>query len=287
MAKEFVGQEYSVATNGKGLAQDSRGHRVLTKVTITFSVTVMLISIAMIAVCAVFILSPITGTSMMRQLNATGQDTDSALTYRLGTAQRGDIIITKLYLDETGDDATNEYNLNTKYPYLDGERHYMQIIKRLIAVGGDQITMQREPKVARPIQDTDYNYYIYLNNERLVEDYLDPEVGHPSSRNFIKLWHVLHSPEGYLKDWCATNYADCVKDGVLTIPEGYWFFMGDNRGGNVEAYGNSWDCTAFGPQSASYCTGVCVDVVSGDRNLPAYLWDKIVYYVFFGWAWQK
>lgn len=290
MAKEFVGQEYSVATNGKGLEQTSRKERRLTKATVLFSVAVMLISVAMIAVCAVFVLSPVSGTSMMRELNATGQDTDSALTFRLGNAKRGDIIITKLYLKDTGDDDNDPYNLNTKYPNVDSNGHYMYIIKRLIAVAGDHITMQREPAVTNPLTDEDYNYSIYLNGERLVEDYLDPEVAHPRSVNFIQLWRVLNNPYTYpntLNDWRATAYADCVADGVLTVPEGYWFFMGDNRGGNVAAYHNSWDCAYFGPQPANYCTGVCVDVVVGERNFPAYLWNKIVYYVFFGWAWQK
>lgn len=290
MAKEFVGQEYSVATNGKGLEQTSRKERRLTSATVIFSVGVMLISLAMIAVCAVLVLSPVSGTSMMRQLNATGQDTDSALTFRYGTARRGDIIITKLYVQDTSDDNNDPYNLKTRYPNVDENGHFMYIIKRLIAVAGDQITMQRTKKVEHPLTDEDYNYSIYLNGERLVEDYLDPEVAHPNSVNYIQLWRVLHNPyysANVLKDWHAYPYADCVAGGVLTVPEGYWFFMGDNRGGNVSAYHNSWDCCYFGPQPTDYCTGVCVDVVVGKNSLPAYLWDKIVYYVFFGWAWQK
>ena len=48
MAKEYLGQEYAAATNGKGLAQESRWVRIVTRLTVTDSVLVLLFSSAMV-----------------------------------------------------------------------------------------------------------------------------------------------------------------------------------------------------------------------------------------------
>ena len=101
MAKGFVGQEYVAATNGKGLHQDSPTTRVLTKLTICGTILVTVVSVAMIAFCVVFAMCPIIGTSMKTTLNASGENTDSAITCILGEPDRGDIIVSKLYLKNT------------------------------------------------------------------------------------------------------------------------------------------------------------------------------------------
>jgi hypothetical protein len=77
----------------------------------------------------------------------------------------------------------------------------------------------------------------------------------------------------------------CVSaDGVLTIPEGYWFFLGDNRGGNNQKYDHSYDCTWFGPQPAEYYVGAEWDILPNEESISHYFWEKTQYYVLFGWV---
>ena len=294
--KKYLGQEYATATQGKGLQQDSLAIRIVTRVTVTFSVAVMLISIAIITCCAIFFLSPIIGTSMMTTLNATGKDTDSAIACRLVTPHRGDIVITKVYQDQTKDAGKEGAAVKDRFPSSDFNGRYMLVIKRLIAVGGDQIIVRRTAN-GENNSDTDYNYdyTIYLNGEKLDEPYLDPTIGKPSAINFIQLYNILNNPaKAHHDDWRATDEADCIStvngEGVLTIPEGYYFYMGDNRGGALDSnpeWAYSFDCCKMGPLPADQYVGTCIDVVDNTTNLPAYVWDKVVYYVFFGWAWRK
>ncbi len=304
MAKDFVGQEYVAATNGKGLHQDSPTTRVLTKLTICGTILVTVVSVAMIAFCVVFAMCPIIGTSMMTTLNASGENTDSAITCILGEPDRGDIIVSKLYLKNTryvqylreanqGDQTAlimlNE--LRKTYNRTDEGGDYMYIIKRLIAKAGDRISMTR----------TGDNYCLYLNDERLDENYLDPLVAQPSAMNYVQLWNVLNNQnDADMNDWVSVHYTSCLApntattDGttetsryMLVIPADHYFLMGDNRGSANSEFNHSWDSTYLGPLPASNYVSQCVDVISNDSSLPAYLWDKFVYYVCFGWVWQK
>ncbi len=294
MAKEYLGQEYAAATNGKGLAQESRWVRIVTRLTVTVSVVVMLFSAAIVICCGLFFLSPIIGTSMMTTLNATGKDTDSAVGCRVTTLERGAVVISKLYQHQSHDVAmTDQQAIKEHYPNFDFGGRYVFIIKRVIALGGDQITMTRTPNPQYNYRNADYNYdyTIYLNGEELKEPYLDPGFGKANGCNFVQLYNILHNQSrAELQDWLSTDLNDCVKDGVLTIPQGYYFLMGDNRGGNVEVYpeySHSWDSSKIGPLPANQYMGTCLEVVDTSVNLPRYVWDKVVYYVFFGWAWQK
>lgn len=295
MAKEFVGQEYMAATHGKGLHQHSKGMRIVGRTTIILSAVITVISVAMIACCLIFSICPISGTSMMTTMNATGKDTDSAITSYLGEPQRGDIVVYRLYLNQTHQ-ANSELTegLKTRYPHTDwhGNR-YMLIVKRLIGKAGDKISMCRVGN----------NYYIYLNGEKLNEDYLDPLVAFPSAQNFIQLWNVLNDySKADLQDWIATNYQSCISlnkyqadEGeasrlMLTVPDNCQFLMGDNRDGFRDGkykYGPSWDSTYLGPLPKSNYVSLCVDIIDNTVSMPEYIWSKFVYYVCFGWAWQK
>lgn len=325
MEKKFVGQEYMAATNGKGLHQQSKGNRILGRTTIIFSTVITIVSVMIVAFCIFFQLCPINGTSMMTTLNATGEDTDSALTCVVGEPQHGDIIVMKLYIQDshrrdkylaakgdpdalrriqltnpfyTQENAISEiknYIQNDGYTEADSNGNYKLVVKRLIAKGGDYLSM-------RAIGD---KYYIYLNGIELDESYLDPLVAEHNATNFKQLWQVLNTPEiANMDDWVTTDYNQLLEDNTfknsdnkgtpsayqLHIPANHYFIMGDNRGGAKDTHPKwaySWDSTRFGPLPTSSYYSYCVDVISNQTSMPEYLWDKFVYYVCFGWAWQK
>lgn len=326
MAREFVGQEYMAATRGKGLQEDSHATRVLTHITVTSSVLITLISIAMIGFCIFFAICPVIGTSMMTTLNATGKNTDSAITCILGDPHHGDIVVSKLYIKNTynrhylqeaakGDRiaANNIESLKKIYSESDKDGNYMFIVKRLIGMPGDKISMTRSGD----------NYYIYVNGELLEENYLDPQVAYRNARNFKQLWNVLNNsvwkkdpsriegaPDGIkdgtiadISDWVTYNYSDCVlnhpneyktsanadnvSEYMLVVPNNAYFLMGDNRGGEEEEYSYSWDSSYFGPLPQASYVSRCVDVVNSDISMPGYLWKKFCYYISFAWLREK
>lgn len=317
MAKEFVGQEYMAATHGKGLHQHSKGMRILGRLTITFSVLVTIISVLMILGSIFFGLCPVNGTSMMTTINATGKDTDNAFVCYLGEPSRGDIVVSRLYLKDTHEQQYYDANRNNaeavkfihrRYPESDRNGRFEYIIKRLIAKPNDKISMCRVGN----------EYYIYLNGEKLNEDYLSPLTGHPNSKNLIQLWNILdqYTLDHYaelkntelLQDWLAVPYQQCVTTNtytspnegepsalMLVVPDDCYFLMGDNRAGlkgvdpetgKTVYFQESWDSTYLGPIPKSQYFCRALDIVDRDTNLPKYLWDKFVYYVCFGWAWQ-
>lgn len=317
MAKKFVGQEYMAATNGKGLHQQSKGNRVFARVTVTFSTIITAVSVFIVAFCLIFQMCPVHGTSMMTTLNATGEDTNKALTCMLGEPNYSDIIVMKLYIQNMqcaeylaaaqGDTtalaslhcsqqyAQNIINNLKKLEYTESDRNgnYKLIVKRLIAKGGDRISMRRVGS----------NYYIYLNGEKLEEDYLDPAVASHDALNFERMWQILNNTAtpSMTIDWVTTDYQKLLKDNqykaddgdgtpsdfMLTVPDYYYFVMGDNRGGADDKYNHSWDSTYFGPLPLENYYSCCVEVLSNNISMPEYLWNKFVYYVCFGWAWQK
>ena len=300
MAKEFVGQEYLAATEGRGLQEDSRNARILVRTTVTCSILITIISVVMIGFCIFFAVCPVIGTSMMTTLNASGANTDSAITCILGEPRRGDIVVCKLYLQNThyykyldlaskGDrDAIAIINeLKKVYSEKDKKGYYMFIVKRLIGMPGDEISMRR-------VGD---NYYIYRNGEKLDESYLDPMVAHPSAMNFKQLWNLLNDrSQADMSDWGSTT---CIKanrysatgegeasQSMLIVPSDSYFLMGDNRGYEDQKYSHSWDSTYFGPLPKSNYVSHCVDIVGSDITMPEYLWKKFIYYCAFGWMWQ-
>lgn len=118
------------------------------------------------------------------------------------------------------------------------------VIKRIVAMEGDRIKID---------YDTITNQYrVFLNGKVLEEPYLAPEY---SSMNQIKVkFEALY----------YDNKFDCAKyfdnEGYMVIPQGYFFYIGDNRTG-------SSDCTEYGPQPIDGLKGkVFYKYQSGDSD---------------------
>ena len=151
----------------------------------------------------------------------------------------------------------------------------------------------------------DNQFNIYLNGTKLQEDYLDDLTGNNDASNnesnFYQLWNVLNKSNlANTRDWLLTDLDQILKpnttgdsydsDYCLEIPADYYFVLGDNRGGAMKthrSWKDSWDSGYFGPLPISSYYSHYVDKITNNTSMPKYLWDKFVYYVCFGWAWQK
>ena len=100
-----------------------------------------------------------------------------------------------------------------------------KVIKRVIALAGDKIRID--------FDEDSMSYKVFLNNEVLDEPYLDEDYSsmQKSAIRFRELYY--NNING------SAQYFD--EDFNLVVPEGYIFYMGDNRT-------NSSDCVEYGPQ---------------------------------------
>lgn len=121
-------------------------------------------------------------------------------------------------------------------------------IKRLIAIGGDTIYI--------------LNNTIYVNNSALNEPYLyNTQINGVTESSFETYCEVNESFE-----WI--NFSNDLNTYVMTIPQNYIFFLGDNR-----AVSN--DCSIFGPQPMSSYEGKVLFVVPYGQNTIEYLWHSL------------
>lgn len=130
-------------------------------------------------------------------------------------------------------------------------------IKRLIAMGGDIISFG------------DINirneYQIYLNNQALIEPYLnDIEINRTMINNFKDMIvECLGGDETKLQqEWLSLNDKN---EWQITLPEDYCIYLGDNRG-------PSYDCSHFGPQKLSTIVGKVQIIVPYGFTIFNYWW---------------
>ncbi len=201
--------------------------------------TVILLLIVFFMFCAVFWLGshyakPIQGSSMQPNINMYDNPTgDIAIVSNTATFTYNDIIIIDMSLSKNTDSQVKNRLL----------------IKRAIAFAGDSLRMVYSSS------DRCYRFELKKKGESnfttLTEDFAYP---------MTNKYEAFESQSGW------TVKLD-KKDGAVTIPDGYMFFVGDNRNA-------SYDCRIFGPVETNACVGVVETVLKTDN-----FWNKIFSFI--------
>ena len=183
-------------------------------------------------------IKPIDGPSMQPGINnnenATG---DIALVARYADVKRGDIVI----IDMTESKHTaNEVNKKS-------------LIKRVIALGGDKLRIVNNNGIAE----------IYVNGKLIEEDYV-------STQRWCDYYDDFNDQSGWVdwKDAWGRSTLPQNPDGSITIPDGYFFFMGDNRT-------QSYDGRCMGPMPLSYVMGVVETILPVGS-----FWNNFIMFMF-------
>ena len=267
--KKHVNQEYSLSKKGKDIKEGTQKSRILSVVSFSFFAVSLSLSIFLITFTIIYFYSSVEGGSMMLTLNpdfngTAESETDSVLVNRHKSANRGDIIIVRFY------------NSNGKMQNSNGERFDFHI-KRLIAVGGDTMYVERT-------QTSPERYTIHLNGLPLVESYIASEFSH--NRNLLEIWRALNN-NTYIYSWLnldtnQTNpgfrkWIDDHSRFEIVIPHGFIFYLGDNRAAST-------DSSSYGPKPVQNIAGVATTIIRDNQSLPQYLWNRFVYYITFRWV---
>lgn len=121
------------------------------------------------------------------------------------------------------------------------------IIKRLIALGGDTVRIEQNTETLE--------IEIFITGNKIVEDYVVYKAGNQTTlNNFNNL--KITMPELFNGD-------------ELYVPEGYMFYLGDNRG-------QSADCSATGPQPLEKLVGKVDIVVPYGDNILQDMWNDFI-----------
>ena len=166
------------------------------------------------------------GPSMCPTLNygvtSPNENKDGVFVSKVKSVRRGDIVV----IDKQQRD-------------IEGNEEY--IIKRLIALGGDKITVRLEGEYYRIVLIKNGEDEETIVEEPYLTDYSVNETTYNKFRNLIE-----ENDEFYLD----TN-------GFLTIQEDEMFYLGDNRT-------NSYDCSNYGPVKSETIVGRVDYIVYGN-----------------------
>lgn len=180
------------------------------------------------------------GPSMCPTLNegvtSQNENKDGVFVSKIKSCRRGDIVV----IDKQQRD-------------IDGNEEY--IIKRLIALGGDKITVR--------LEDGFYRIILIKNgeeNETILEEPYLPDYSVNES-TYIKFNNMIEENDEL--------YLDI--NGFLTIPEDEMFYLGDNRT-------NSYDCANYGPVKRNTIVGRVDYIVYGNSFMYLQVLKQ-----FFGW----
>ena len=183
-------------------------------------------------------IKPIDGPSMQPGINNNAEATgDIALVARYAEVKRGDIVIIDMTESKHTANQVNEKSL----------------IKRVIALGGDNLKIVNNNGIAE----------IYVNGELIEEDYI-------STERWCHYYDDFNNQDGWVdwKDVWGLSTLPKNADGSITIPDGYFFFMGDNRT-------QSYDGRNMGPMPISYVMGVVETILPVNS-----FWNNFIMFMF-------
>jgi len=159
--------------------------------------------------------------SMYPTLNSSFMDSDIVYVSKTEKGVPGDIIV-----------------INDAPPYNKA------VIKRLIAVGGDELKLEWNGTKT----------IVYVNDQLIPEPYLNPNS---NSQSEELRFNAFKNQSG----WAVTPEPEITGSSVkIKIPDGYVFYMGDNRG-------YSYDCRAYGPIPAGQVLGRVDFIVFYGQNV--------------------
>ena len=214
----------------------------------------------------------VVGTSMYPTINAisdgTDEKNDTAYYTLYKSAKVGDIVIVDYY--DAGLSGDNK----------------IDAIKRLIAKGGDTICYYGG-KILRNGLPVDEWYlqnasnYLTNNGQNGAEWQNNGYL--VSKNNFDKfcenlMLNISYYETTFIKE-CKNDaeyknkhikYDTALNTYVLTVPENYIFFLGDNRAG-------SSDCSYFGPVEEKYLLAKVDFILSYDNNVFAKIYQQFVH----------
>jgi len=208
---------------------------------------------------SVFYKLQVVGQSMQPTFNAQLSEEDDgnssiykdiAVVNQYETGTNGNIIIIRLE-EEDYIGIEDDNNLG-----------YIDIIKRLIAKGGQTLTLK--------YNSSDNLYHYYLNGVKLNESYLDNTHGIMNSSYFNRFKDKFKNDEKYLPIYDNLEIS-------ITIPEGYVFALGDNRT-------NSADSTFYGAFELSQIQGKVAFYYSYNESMFDYFVKQLVYAFSFSWV---
>ena len=186
---------------------------------------------------------PISGTSMQPLINASGLNTDYVYaTYDVSNVTYGDVII-------------------FHHPDATQASGYRQVIKRVIALGGDNVMIKNTFRLVENTDQTYYALYIQYGGEgefvEVDEDYVIDKTSYRS----------LYFGDFYVDDdHDKTFLFDEYGNPYIHLEEGQIFYAGDNRL-------NSNDCFDYGPQEVSNIVAEVRYIIYGGTNR---IWQVIL-----------
>ena len=211
---------------------------------LNFSLLIML-SVILIY-CVTHDAKVVRGESMQPTINSSwDNDTqyDIVILNKTTSIDRGDIIIVDF----------SDYSVTTSL-----------IIKRVIATAGDTINITWDGENQKLI--VTLKKAGSEETEVLVENYIKKDANDPTkddSQAYECASSFQLKDTGNGKYWNPESYTQ-NEDGSITIKEGYFFALGDNRG-------ESYDCSELGPMLVSNVVGVVDTIVPNGTFLNYFL----------------